>query len=385
MYLIFFQVLCKLCFFVQSMSYTASVIILTIISAERYLAIIYPIKSKQVTSLCLLRGIIISVWLIAGMCGMPYLILYDTVFMVDAYYCIPFNKSFQFNQKALTVVNIILGYILPLILMSCMYTRISLVLWSTSQGNNLGVTTARKLKTKKNAFVGMKTDETQTPRKGILRNGKSKLRDLNDGTVDEVEQLNPRNGSQTVVGVNWSTSSPCKINEPLEEITTPEDYEDDWPKKHKKSKSMEMGRIASECISSNIGSNQGTVTIRGSHLVRDKRPGNALIARRKVIRLLVSVIVSFAICVLPYHIRMFWSVFYAIEVQLPLQLLQPITFLCYYMNSGLNPLLYAFLSENFRRSLVEVITCSVRRHKYTTIKSNTSKTTHYTVNSTVNY
>ena len=49
------------------------------------------------------------------------------------------------------------------------------------------------------------------------------------------------------------------------------------------------------------------------------------------------------------------------EVSFTGLLMVPVTFVIYYTNSGLNPILYAFLSENFRRSLREVLTCSVSR------------------------
>ena len=87
------------------------------------------------------------------------------------------------------------------------------------------------------------------------------------------------------------------------------------------------------------------------------RTANALLARRKVIRLLIAVIVSFATCVLPYHIRVLWQTWGEPHLSFWTSLLPPITFLIFYLNSGLNPILYAFLSDNFRRSLREVLLC----------------------------
>ena len=87
------------------------------------------------------------------------------------------------------------------------------------------------------------------------------------------------------------------------------------------------------------------------------RPPNALLARRKVIRLLIAVIVSFATCVLPYHIRVLWQTWSEPHLSFWTSLLTPITFVLFYLNSGLNPILYAFLSDNFRRSLRELLLC----------------------------
>ena len=85
---------------------------------------------------------------------------------------------------------------------------------------------------------------------------------------------------------------------------------------------------------------------------------NALMARRRVIRLLMTVVVSFAVCVAPYHIRMLWQTWSHPNMTFGTLLVPPITFVLYYLNSAVNPMLYALLSVNFRKSLVEVVTCA---------------------------
>lgn len=44
-------------------------------------------------------------------------------------------------------------------------------------------------------------------------------------------------------------------------------------------------------------------------------------------------------------------------------LLTPLTFLVTYFNSGVNPLLYAFLSRNFRKGMKELLLCSWKKGK----------------------
>jgi len=61
------------------MSYTASVCILTVISVERFVAIIYPMHSRRLHSMSLLRATIIGVWALAAVSGLPYLYIYDTL------------------------------------------------------------------------------------------------------------------------------------------------------------------------------------------------------------------------------------------------------------------------------------------------------------------
>ncbi|KAK9701754.1 7 transmembrane receptor (rhodopsin family) [Popillia japonica] len=80
---------------------------------------------------------------------------------------------------------------------------------------------------------------------------------------------------------------------------------------------------------------------------------NVLKARRGVIRMLIIVVLTFALCNLPLHARkmwQYWSPHYRGDTRFS-ALFTPLTFLVTYFNSGINPLLYAFLSRNFRRSV----------------------------------
>ncbi|KAM3964651.1 neuropeptide receptor A31 [Aphomia sociella] len=91
-----------------------------------------------------------------------------------------------------------------------------------------------------------------------------------------------------------------------------------------------------------------------SHLSR-----NVLRARRGVVRMLIVVVLTFAICNLPFHARkmwQYWSSGYQGTSDFS-TLLTPLTFLITYFNSGINPLLYAFLSKNFRKGMKELLCC----------------------------
>lgn len=92
---------------------------------------------------------------------------------------------------------------------------------------------------------------------------------------------------------------------------------------------------------------------------------NVLRARRGVIRMLIVVVLTFAICNLPYHARkmwQYWSEDYDGSSNFS-TLFTPLTFLVTYINSGVNPLLYAFLSRNFRKGMRELLMCSVHSTK----------------------
>lgn len=97
-----------------------------------------------------------------------------------------------------------------------------------------------------------------------------------------------------------------------------------------------------------------------SHLSR-----NVLRARRGVVRMLIVVVLTFAVCNLPFHARkmwQYWSSGYQGSSDFS-ALLTPLTFLITYFNSGVNPLLYAFLSKNFRKGMKELLFCSCQGSK----------------------
>ncbi|KAH9495463.1 hypothetical protein Btru_015181 [Bulinus truncatus] len=112
-------------------------------------------------------------------------------------------------------------------------------------------------------------------------------------------------------------------------------------------------------------------------------------AKKRVTRMVVIVVVIFAICWLPIQIILFMK--NVLEVSIDMILLgSMLAANCLaYMNSCVNPILYAFLSENFRRSFRKFLCCteSSRRMEYerTNIRFTvTEKETTSTKNTCVN-
>ncbi|XP_063988800.1 trissin receptor-like isoform X2 [Diachasmimorpha longicaudata] len=241
--------LCKAYMFVTALSYTASIMILVLVCVERYLAIIHPIKCRSMLTRGRLRVIVAVVWILAAVYASPRFIYVETYHhelnsgVVDIICMANIKKH---NKNVLDAVNLILLYLIPLVLMSCLYTRIAVALWKSSA-----------------AFSGP----------GLVARTRN-------GRVHHV---------------------------------------------HASSK-------------------------------------NVLRARRGVIRMLIAVVVMFAVCNLPQQARMLWlhwastykpnshfSTIFTVSVQL-----------ISYMNSCLNPLLYAFLSRNFRKAMRELFACRSR-------------------------
>jgi len=89
-----------------------------------------------------------------------------------------------------------------------------------------------------------------------------------------------------------------------------------------------------------------------------------LTSRRKVVRLLAALVVSFALCMLPHHVRVQWQEWrrtvdytdFDMYMYIP-----PVTTLVFYVNSCLNPLLYALISDKFRHAFADLHVHCCRR------------------------
>ena len=107
-------------------------------------------------------------------------------------------------------------------------------------------------------------------------------------------------------------------------------------------------------------------------------------AKKRVTRMVVIVEVIFAICWLPIQIILFMQAFDKYTKTKETLALMFASNCLAYMNSCVNPILYAFLSENFRRSFRRFLCCSAgsRRMEYertnarfTVTENNATKTT----------
>nr|XP_031830179.1 trissin receptor-like [Nomia melanderi] len=246
------DLLCKVYMFVHALSYTASVLILVLVCVERYLAIVYPIKCRSVLTRRRLRLVVALVWLIAAIYASPRFFYVETVSNrlitgdVDII-CIANIK--KHNKNVLEALNLVLLYLVPLCLMTCLYSRIAIGLW--------------------------------------------------------------RSGAT---------------------LATP-------------------GMVAR------------TKNDKSHHMHSSSR--NVLRDRRGVIRMLIAVVMMFAVCNLPQQARIIWRHWDSSYDRTSdfSTLLTLSTFLISYTNSCLNPLLYAFLSRNFRKGIQELLFCKGSRRR----------------------
>ncbi|ESO84041.1 hypothetical protein LOTGIDRAFT_91538, partial [Lottia gigantea] len=129
--------------FISEMTSYASVLTITAFTAERYVAICRPLLSQSLSSLSRAVKIIISVWIIACLCALPYpvhtRVFYEVLHpetgepLTDSLLCnIPakwrsgMSYMFQFSTFAF--------FIIPMIVISIVYILIGVELWNSQLG-----------------------------------------------------------------------------------------------------------------------------------------------------------------------------------------------------------------------------------------------------------
>ena len=358
--------MCKLLYFVQSLNYICSVVILTVISLERYLAINHPMLNKRFARTRTVRGAVATaVWLTSVLYSLPHLIAYDTTsvqrqtmsdldddvggggdgqttagsVVVDA-------DVFCFNSRPIVTrvyifVNFAALYVVPLSLMTFVYARISVVLWqSGSQSAAAAACSSCPLSTE--------ARRTRTARGGSLRNP-AYLRDASSagtqGCQPTQRPICPSLPTPRRAAVHWTTPTFNRRQQTAIEVVA---------------------------VDLNAPADNGEPQIR---IVDERSPGrrdtdgptaasavftqhNPLRSRRKVIRLLIAFVVSFAVCMLPNHVWLLWQQWadlqlYSYEQYARHMYVPPVMTLLVYVNSCLNPFLYALISDKFRSAVSE--------------------------------
>lgn len=80
-------------------------------------------------------------------------------------------------------------------------------------------------------------------------------------------------------------------------------------------------------------------------------------SKKRVTRMVVIVVVIFAVCWCPIQIVLVLKAYDAYDMSTVRLITQIVGHVLAYMNSCVNPILYAFLSENFRKAFNKVIAC----------------------------
>ena len=322
------------------------------------------------------------------------------------YFCVQIHP---FNFAAYDTSTFAVWYLLPLALITFMYTQISLVLWKTSKGSTFGRLSTesisctkahceengrrtgnagQKLSLYNNHMVGSAGNCCHTTPSRLQYQREPYDRRWQSRQLRTFREAQHHYSSKNL-GQNDTGSFPrpmivisdCQKCSPHTRLkyspkNKPDIIESNMCRNNRRHVDRDEEESESSFTKNPSASSSGGSSSHAQHAQSRTRVSaltsaarresgmpseSALLARRKVIRLLIAVIVSFALCALPYHIRLLWQAWGKMQMSFGEFLVPPITFVIYYFSSALNPLLYAFLSINFRVAMRDVLTCG-RRH-----------------------
>jgi hypothetical protein len=310
--------------------------------------------------------VIVHIWIIAVFYNVIQLIVFDTsgteVDGMRFEFCF---VTVEFDRKTYNIFNFFLWYLIPLIIMTVLYTRISIVLWrSTMLSNAMGNSAANN--NQKIPIV------TKQPRHGGSGKEEESILMTSYRSPDD-PSASPQVERNIIIMNGSPTSSSNK---------TPHTSRDCGSQRSGTGSEHQLVRagnshnaeeieddVASSteltCLGSRVSSRRQRAQNRRSkiqYIAQKAKSGgaeNLLKSRRRVVRLLVLVVASFAACSLPFQVSVLIT---AWGGHVP-AIVPPISIIIMFFNSGLNPILYAFFSENFRRAMKEVFICGFGRRR----------------------
>ena len=141
------EILCKFIPFSQSLSIASSVLSLTAIAVDRFLAVMYPLK--RYISFHAAYVLIVVVWIVGIAVNSPFLYAQKIIVSEEVLYCQEiWTPVFGENAaKDFTIVLFVLFYAVPLLTMSVLYSFVVYKLWVRKAPGNQ--TTENQLRAEK--------------------------------------------------------------------------------------------------------------------------------------------------------------------------------------------------------------------------------------------
>ncbi|RWS26546.1 substance-P receptor-like protein, partial [Leptotrombidium deliense] len=128
--------MCKMYHFVQSLSYTTSILTLVMISLERYVVIVRPLHAKRTLNTKKLVYILFAIWLCSIFCCAPRLWMFGTAKLPNGpndtvVACI--MKQQIYNPKIYHIINFVALFLVPISIMSLIYSFICCRLYKNTK------------------------------------------------------------------------------------------------------------------------------------------------------------------------------------------------------------------------------------------------------------
>lgn len=309
------------------------------------MAIVHPMLNRRFSATRVVHGVMIGgAWLLSAIYSLPWLVAYDIVTIdSDTVYC---YNTLPLNTRVYAMVNFFVLYVTPLVFLTFVYVRISVILWRSSTILSLPLTSLHLFHSEHHHHQHQCREsgaqQPQYPRQAASR-GTSSARLYLNTSCPNSPYLSANSPKQT------SNCNRLSLRRSVYERVTPAAAAE-----HRQMSDNELVLPATTTTTSRRSTTTYTMAARE----RRSTQLNFLTSRRKVVRLLAVIVISFALCMLPHHVRVQcqeWKIstsYSHVDIYIP-----PLTTLAFYVNSCLNPLLYALISDKFRQAFSNLRCC----------------------------
>ncbi|KAL3119049.1 hypothetical protein niasHT_003832 [Heterodera trifolii] len=405
---LFGATLCKLYAFVLHLVPCTGIGILVCVSVEKYIAVptfilvLHPLLALKVLTPRFRVLLMASIWAVSLMFNLPYYIFTKYIFYKNVAVCtrlMPLANSTKSAEKSLmstrniVTSSFVLWYCVPLLIILFLYTRIGLVLWHSAP-------------LKKLTQVGkLRTNSNETTTIVASGNGSAKTRAKRSAThpppqqsTDGAEERAKRtNSAKEFAMAHFRTatmSSDSETDGSEEEDERERDEEaligEDGTEEEAEREEAQQGDVKMAPWDDGQSSCQGLAkamrnnemlalpTAKDGIATLGTPNGTVLVgtveSRKKVIRLLIAIVSSFAVLTLPHHVRLLYTVWTEqMMCNNSLEpLVQPITYLLLFLSSSCNPFLYAFMSQRFRSAIRDIFKCRRGRARRKSVRTQNS-------------
>ncbi|XP_037113495.1 galanin receptor 2b isoform X2 [Syngnathus acus] len=125
---VFGSFMCKAVHFFINLTMYASSFTLAAVSVDRYLAIRYPLRSRELRTPCNAVVAMVIIWGLSLVFAGPYLSYYHLIDFANSTVCIPGWE--ERDRKLLDTCTFLFGYVIPVLIVSLSYTRTIKYLWT---------------------------------------------------------------------------------------------------------------------------------------------------------------------------------------------------------------------------------------------------------------
>uniref|UniRef100_A0A3B3R403 Galanin receptor 2b n=1 Tax=Paramormyrops kingsleyae TaxID=1676925 RepID=A0A3B3R403_9TELE len=125
---VFGSFMCKAVHFFINLTMYASSFTLATVSVDRYLAIRYPLRSRELRTPVNAVAAMAVIWGLSLVFAGPYLSYYGLIDFANGNVCVP--SWAESNRKVLDTCTFVFGYVIPVLIVSLSYTRTIKYLWT---------------------------------------------------------------------------------------------------------------------------------------------------------------------------------------------------------------------------------------------------------------